>query len=94
MSTCHNMNIIVQATGGDAYSLNGKSKIPNKILSNTPRAIILNSSHKKELLGFAYQYSICLSLLNYKKLCVDVYYFLWNGSRPSYKHIKIQGVRV
>ena len=25
MKTCHNMNIIVQTTGGDASSLNGKS---------------------------------------------------------------------
>ena len=25
MKTCHSMNIIVQTTGGDAYSLNGKS---------------------------------------------------------------------
>ena len=28
MKTCHNMNIIVQTTVGDAYSLNGKTKNP------------------------------------------------------------------
>ena len=33
MSTCRSMNIIVQTTGGDASSLNGKSKSPNKTLS-------------------------------------------------------------
>ena len=27
MMTCHNMNIVVQTTGGDVSSLNGKSKI-------------------------------------------------------------------
>ena len=49
MKTCHNMNIIVQTTGGDEYSLNGKSEIQNKILKNIIRDLILNSSHKKEL---------------------------------------------
>ena len=34
MRTCHNMNIIVQTTGGDASSLNGKSESPNNTLSN------------------------------------------------------------
>ena len=29
MNTCHNMNIIVHTTGGDASSLNGKSESPN-----------------------------------------------------------------
>ena len=47
MRTCHNMNIIVQTTGGDDSSLNGKSESPNKTLANTTRVIILNSSHKK-----------------------------------------------
>ena len=47
MKTCHNMNIIVQTTGGDSSSLNGKSKSPNKILDNITRALLLNSSHKK-----------------------------------------------
>ena len=27
MKTCHNMNIIVQTTGGDASSINGKLKV-------------------------------------------------------------------
>ena len=56
MKTCHNMNIIVQNTGGNDSSLNGKSEIPNKTLANITRAILLNSSHKKELLCFAYKY--------------------------------------
>ena len=30
MKTCHNMNIIFQATGGYAYFLYGKSESPNK----------------------------------------------------------------
>ena len=61
MRTFHNMNIIVQTTGGDAYSLNGKSESPNKTLANITRAILLNSSHKKELWCFAYQCAIWLS---------------------------------
>ena len=47
MKTCHNMNIIVQTSGGDASSLNGKSEIPNKTLDSITRALLLNSSHKK-----------------------------------------------
>ena len=49
MKTCHNMNIIVQNTGGDTYSLNGKCEIPSKTLNNITRALLQNSSHKKEL---------------------------------------------
>ena len=37
MSICHNINIIVQTTGGDAYSINVKSEISNKTLSNVTR---------------------------------------------------------
>ena len=47
MKTCHNMNIIVQATGGDAHSISSISEIPNKALANITRALILNSSNKK-----------------------------------------------
>ena len=47
MKTCHKMNIIVQTTGGDASSLNGKSESSNKTLANITRDILLNSSHKK-----------------------------------------------
>ena len=43
------MNIIVQTTGGDASSLNGKNESPNKTLANITRARFMNSSHKKEL---------------------------------------------
>ena len=57
IKTCHNINIIVQTTDGDAYSLNGKSESTNKTLANTTRALILNSSQKKELWCFAYQYA-------------------------------------
>ena len=42
MRTCHKMNIIVQTTGGDASSLNGKSESPNKTLANITRALLLN----------------------------------------------------
>ena len=94
MNTCHNMNIIVQTKGGDAYSLNGKSESPNKTLSNITRALLLNSSHKKELWCFAFQYSIWLSLRTDNILCGDVTYFILHGTRPSYKHIKIWGVIV
>ena len=47
MNTCHNMNIIVQTTGGYSSSLNSKSEQPNKRLANITRALLLNSSHKK-----------------------------------------------
>ena len=43
------MNIIVQTTGGDAYSINVKIEIPNKTVSNITRALLMISSHKKEL---------------------------------------------
>ena len=52
------MNMIVQTTGGDSYSLNAKIESPNKTLANITRYILLNSSHKKELWCFAYQYAI------------------------------------
>ena len=88
------MNIIVQTTGGDASSLNGKSESPNKTLDNITRDLFLNSSHKKELWCFAYQYDIWISRRTENRLRGDVPYFLWHGIRPSYKHIKIWGVRV
>ena len=47
MNTCHNMNIIVQTTGGDEYSLNGKGEIPITTLANITRALLLKSSHNK-----------------------------------------------
>ena len=49
MKTCHNIHIIVQNTDGDSSSLNGKSESPNKTLDNITRALLLNSSHKKDL---------------------------------------------
>ena len=88
------MNIIVQTTDGYASSLNGKSESPNKTLSNTMRSLLLNSSNKKELWCFAYQYAICLSRRNDNRLRGDVPYFIWHETRPLYKHIKIWGVRV
>ena len=92
--TCHNMNIIVQTKDGYAYSLNGKSEIPNNTLANITIDLILNSNHNKELLYFAYKYAICLSCLTYNRLCGDVPYSLCHGSRPSYRNIKKRGVRV
>ena len=47
MKTCHNMNIIVQNTGGYSTYLNGKIESPNKTLANITRALSLKSSHKK-----------------------------------------------
>ena len=94
MKTCHNMNIIVQNTGGDTSSLNGKSESTNKTLANTTRSLIMNSSHNKELGCFSYQYAIWISLQTDNRLCDDVPYFLWHGTKPSYKHIKIWGVIV
>ena len=49
MKTCHNMKIIVQTIGGYASSLNGEIEIPNKTLANITRALLLKSSHKKEI---------------------------------------------
>ena len=54
MNTYRNINIIFKTTGGDEYSLNGKSESPNKTLSNITRYLILNSSHKKEPWCFSY----------------------------------------
>ena len=75
MRTCYNMNIIVQTTGGDASSRNGNSESPNKKLANITRALLLNSSHKKELWCFAYQFAIWISHRNENRLCGDVPYF-------------------
>ena len=94
MKACYNMNIIVHTTGGYASSINGKSECPNKTLDNITRALLLNSSHKKELWCFAYQYAIWLSRRTQNKLRGDVPYLLCHGTIPSYKHIKIWGVRV
>ena len=49
MKTCHNMNIIVQTTGGYASSLNGKSESPNRALAKTTRALLMKSSHKEKI---------------------------------------------
>ena len=87
------MNIISQTTGGDASSLNGKSEIPDKTHANITRALLLNSSHKKELF-FAYQYTIWISFRTENRLRGDVPYFLWHGIRTSYKNIKIWSVLV
>ena len=88
------MNIIVQTTGIYESSLNGKIKSSSKTLSNITGALLLNSSHKKELWCLVYRYAICVSRRTENRLRGDVPYFLWNGSRSSYKHIKIWGVRV
>ena len=60
MKICHNMNIIVQTTGGHESSLNGKIKSTNKTLANIKRALLMNSSLKKELWCFEYQYVILI----------------------------------
>ena len=76
MDKCHNMNIIVQNTGGDVSYLSGKIKSPNKTLDNITRALLLKSSHKKELWCFDYQYSIWLSQRTENTLRGGVTYFL------------------
>ena len=88
------MNIIVQTTGGDAYSINIKIEITNKTLADITRALLLDLIHNKELWCFAYHYSIWLSRQTEDILCGDVPYFLWHGTITSYKHINIWGVRV
>ena len=60
MRTKNNMNMIVQTTGGYASPINGKSEIPNKTLANITRALLLNSSKKKELWCCFYHYNIWL----------------------------------
>ena len=94
MKTCRNINIIVQTTGGDESYLNGKIEIPNNILANITKDLLLNSSHKEELWCFAYQYAIWLSSRTENIFRGDVPYFLWHGTITSYKNIKIWGVRV
>ena len=46
---CHDMNMIVQTTGGYAFSINGKREIPNNTLYNITGSFLLNSIHKKKL---------------------------------------------
>ena len=64
MNTYHNMNIIVQTTGGDASPLNGKSEIPNKTLSNITISLLLNSIQKKDffalLISMIYGFTVKL----------------------------------
>ena len=88
------MNIIVHTTGADASSLNGKNESPNKTLVNSAGDLLLNSIHKKELLCFSYKYDIWLSRQNENILRGDAPEFLCHGIIPSYKHIKIRGVKV
>ena len=92
MEKCHNMNTIVQTTGEYESSLNGESEIPNKTLDNTTRALLLNSSDKKEIWFLSYQYVIWISWQTDNRLHGNVTYLLWNWSRPTYKHIKVWGV--
>ena len=60
VKTCHIVNIIAQTTGGYASSIYGKSESTNKTLANITVALLLNSSHRKELWCFPYQYAIWL----------------------------------
>ena len=76
MKTCHNMTIIVHTTGGDASSLNGKNESHNKTLANIKRVLLMNSSHKKQIWCFAYQYAICLSLQTDNRLRGDISFIL------------------
>ena len=71
-----------------------KRKRPKTTLANIKRDPLLNSSNKNDLWCFKYQYAIWIYRQNENKLRGDVTYFLWNGTRPSYKHIKIWSVKV
>ena len=51
------MNTIVQTTGVDSYSLNDKSEISNKILTNITRDLTMNSSKKEITLAIGL--SVC-----------------------------------
>ena len=88
------MNITVQTTGGDEYSLNIKSEIHNNKSANTTKGLMMKSSNRKEPWPLYYQYSICMSKLTENRLCGDVPYLLWHRSIPDYKYIKIWRVRV
>ena len=77
------MNIIVQNTGGDTSSLNGKSEIPNKILTDITRGLLIKSINKKKRFCLAYQYAIRISIITDNRLCGDVNYFLWYVYIPS-----------
>ena len=81
MNTCHNINIIYQTMGGDSYSRHGTSKSLNNTISNITGALLLNSSHKKDIWCFAYHCAIWISHQNYIMLHGDVPYFIWHGSR-------------
>ena len=54
IKTCHNMNIIVQTTGGYYSSLNGKRESPNKTLANIMRALL-----KQQERTLAFCISVC-----------------------------------
>ena len=69
-----------------------KIESPHKTLANIKIALLLNSSHKKELWYFAYQYDIRITRRTENILRGDVPYFLWHGIIPLYKHIKVWGV--
>ena len=83
ISKCHNMNIVVQTTGGYESLLNGKSEIPNKTLANITGSLLINSSLNTELWCLAYQYSIWVSHQTDNSLYGTVPYLLWNVSRPA-----------
>ena len=49
MNMCHNINIIVKTTGGDASYISGKIESTNNKTANITIYLILNSINKKEL---------------------------------------------
>ena len=61
MKTCHNMDIIVQTTGKDASSLNGKIRTLNNTLDNITRDLLMNSSPMKEIFSTVSQTNLLLS---------------------------------
>ena len=93
ISTCHNIIILFQTTGGDASYINGKSESYDNTLANITRYLLLKSIHKKEHWWFSYQYAIWISHRTDNRLCDDVAYFLCHRIIHWYKNIKIWGVR-
>ena len=91
MKKCHTMNSIVQTTGGYAYSLNGKSESPNKILANIKIALLLNSSHKKNFVDL----TISMSYGSPAKLRINctVVLFTYSGTEQEpYTNTSTYGV--
>ena len=85
------MNIIVQNTGGDASSLNGKNESYNKTFVNITRALLMNSSHKKNfgVLHINLPYG---SLAELKIDCVVMFSIFYGMEQDLHTNISKYGV--